>query len=163
MGARSAVFFKSRSVRQVAALPFIDIGSRIEVLLVTSRRSGNWIVPKGWPSGALSMPQAAAREAEEEAGVLGEIHPEPLGTYRYTKRMAGGYQIACEVYVYPLAVTLHRTDWQEKADRTMRWVDLPDAPGLVVEKGLMRLLDGLAETQGAALRVLCDKAGERAL
>jgi 8-oxo-dGTP pyrophosphatase MutT (NUDIX family) len=148
------VFFKSRSVRQVAALPFIETASRIEILLVTSRRSGRWIVPKGWPSGALSMPEAAAREAEEEAGVLGDIHSEPLGTYRFSKRMGAGYEIDCEVYVYPLAVTLHCMDWREKDQRTVRWTDLPEAYGLVADKGLVRLLRDLADTEGAALRAL---------
>lgn len=148
------MYFRSRSVRQVAALPFIDIGSGIEVLLITSRRTRRWIVPKGWPSGTLSMPEAAAREAEEEAGVLGEVHPNPIGTYRYSKRMMQGYRVACEVYVYPLAVTQHRTDWPEKTERALRWAGLPEASGLVGDLGLVRLLNELAETGGAALHAL---------
>jgi 8-oxo-dGTP pyrophosphatase MutT (NUDIX family) len=163
MGGCTDVFFRSRSVRQVAALPFIETASRIEILLVTSRRSGRWIVPKGWPSGALSMPEAAAREAEEEAGVLGEVHTRPLGTYRFSKRMNAGYEIDCEVSVYPLAVTLHRTDWREKEQRDLRWTDLPEAPDLVADKGLVRLLRDLAETGGSALRAGQGESGPRRL
>ena len=106
------------------------------------------------------MLEAAAREAEEEAGVLGNIHSKPLGTYRFSKRMGAGYEIDCEVYVYPLAVTLHRVDWCEKDARSIRWVDLLDAPGLVVEKDLTRLLRNLAATNGAALRALGDRTGK---
>lgn len=105
------------------------------------------------------MPEAAAREAEEEAGVLGEIHSDPLGTYRFSKRMGAGYEIDCEVYVYPLAVTLHRTDWREKDQRDLRWTDLPEAPHLVADKGLMRLLRNLAETGGMALRARQAESG----
>ncbi|MEN9850080.1 MAG: hypothetical protein RL128_243, partial [Pseudomonadota bacterium] len=46
---------------------------KVEVLLITSRDTGRWVIPKGWPIDGLAPAQTAAREAWEEAGVEGDI------------------------------------------------------------------------------------------
>jgi 8-oxo-dGTP pyrophosphatase MutT (NUDIX family) len=77
--------------RQFAALPFTyDEGEQLYVLLITSRGTGRWVLPKGWSEGEESGPQTAAREAAEEAGVVGQITPtDALGSYPYQKSDAG--------------------------------------------------------------------------
>ena len=70
---------------QVAALPFRIKDGKIEVLLVTSRETKRWLIPKGWPMKGKKPHKAAAQEAEEEAGVKGEIKNKPLGSYDYWK------------------------------------------------------------------------------
>ncbi len=74
---------------QYAALPHRG-GAQPEILLVTSRETGRWVIPKGWPMKGKSGSEAAAREAFEEAGVVGEIAPEPLGAYGYVKFLKSG-------------------------------------------------------------------------
>ena len=59
-------------------------------MLVTSRGTGRWIIPKGWPMKRKAPHAAAAREALEEAGVVGEVQSSPLGSYSYEKRLKKG-------------------------------------------------------------------------
>ncbi len=77
---------RTRWTAQVAALP-IGFGrdGLVYILLVTSRETKRWVIPKGWPSRKMSDPNAAAREAREEAGVTGKIGRKPIGTYSYRK------------------------------------------------------------------------------
>ena len=89
---------------QVAALPFRIKDGKIEVLLVTSRETKRWLIPKGWPMKGKKPHKAAAQEAEEEAGVKGEIKNKPLGSYDYWKRRAAHFDL-CRVNVYPLEVS----------------------------------------------------------
>lgn len=134
------MFIQPASVQQVAALPYISLGGQTHVLLITSRERGRWILPKGWPVKGLSYSQAAAREAEEEAGVIGTVSPEPLGHFDYQKRMSKGYEVRCSVLVYPLHVIEHRLDWKERNDRQMRWCTLSEAASQVDDSGLGHLL-----------------------
>lgn len=140
-----------RSVQQVATLPFVALAGGIEVLLITSRRRKRWIVPKGWPQKRRTLSAAAAHEALEEAGVLGPVQAEPIGSYSYNKAMRAGYPVLCHVFVYPLLVQQHLLDWQEREDRKQRWTTLADAAATVDDAKLARLLSGLAESGGAAL------------
>ena len=74
------------SLKQVGALPLRKAPSNtIEVLLISSRDTGRWIIPKGWPSKRMTDSAAAAREAKQEAGVVGKIAKKPFGNYRYRK------------------------------------------------------------------------------
>jgi 8-oxo-dGTP pyrophosphatase MutT (NUDIX family) len=74
--------------RQIAALPFRrTTAGEIEILLITSRETGRFIIPKGWPMKRLSDPDAAAREAYEEAGVVGKVQRKPICDYLYWKRL----------------------------------------------------------------------------
>ena len=91
--------------RQVAALPLrLAKNGAIEILLVTSRDTGRWIIPKGWTSKRLMDCKAAAREARQEAGVKGKILREAIGTYRYIKRELGNGALV-EVRVFLLKVS----------------------------------------------------------
>jgi 8-oxo-dGTP pyrophosphatase MutT (NUDIX family) len=83
-------------------------------MLVTSRETGRWIIPKGWPKKRKAPYASAAREALEEAGVVGEIGRDPIGSYSYKKRLKSGAVVACEVHVFPLEVKHQQKRWLEK-------------------------------------------------
>ncbi len=121
--------------QQVAALPWRR-ALELEILLVSSLDTGRWIVPKGWPMKGRTSSQTAAREAFEEAGVKGEITPEPIGIYHYDKRKRNGAVWRCEVDVFPLEVKAQNKIWPEKAVRTQRWCGWEQAAGLVDDAGL---------------------------
>jgi 8-oxo-dGTP pyrophosphatase MutT (NUDIX family) len=110
-----------------------------EVLLVTTLRTRRWILPKGWPHPDLSLPESAAHEALEEAGVTGRIEATPLGEYHYLKEK-GGLGIPCRVEVFALEVTDHRHVWPEKGARELAWLPLTQAAQRVAEPGLRTLL-----------------------
>jgi 8-oxo-dGTP pyrophosphatase MutT (NUDIX family) len=124
---------------QYAALPY-RTEPAVEVLLVTSRDTGRWVLPKGWPMKRKAPHEAAAREAIEEAGVTGPVEADPLGSYRYDKRLANGAAIRCRVQVFPLRVEVERTRWREKHQRVRRWFPVQEAAGLVAEPELRALL-----------------------
>src|SRR5437868_11388014 len=101
-------------LRQVAALPFRHQDGRAEVLLVTSRETRRWVIPKGWPMKGRKPHASAAREALEEAGLIGKVGKTPIGTYRYDKRLKGGEATPCAVEVFPLEVKSQRKHWPEQ-------------------------------------------------
>jgi len=131
-------------IRQIAALPYKPTGpaldAPIEVMLVTSRGTKRWVLPKGNPGKRLSPHAAAAREAEEEAGVKGAVCPTALGSYQYRKRLATGASLLVEVDVFPFAVTAELDAWPEQHERERRWFSLADAAGAVDEPDLRDLL-----------------------
>jgi len=133
----------TRLGRQVAALPLVQDGGRLAVVLVTSRDTGRWILPKGWVEAGVNGAEMAGKEAFEEAGLLGEVEPRPCGTYRYTKRLTGTQTLTCEVKVFTLRVTGMLDDWPEKTERQRRIVSPAEAAGLVEEAELAALLRGL--------------------
>src|SRR5712692_10732965 len=91
---------------QYGALPYrVSTGSRAEFMLVTSRETRRWIIPKGWPKKGKSPHHSAAREAFEEAGVVGAVGRRPVGSFSYEKRLKDGGVMVCEVHVFPLKVT----------------------------------------------------------
>lgn len=125
---------------QVAALPWRRGEDGIaQVLLVTSRETRRWVLPKGWPLKNRSPSKAAAREAWEEAGVRGPIASAPVGTYEYPKRLPASVRLLT-VAVYPLQVTEEHDAWPEVGQRERRWVDRAAAAQLVDEPGLKALL-----------------------
>jgi 8-oxo-dGTP pyrophosphatase MutT (NUDIX family) len=126
---------------QYAALPFrrgADTGT--EVMLVTSRRTRRWIIPKGWPMERGAPHVAAAREALEEAGVVGRIAKTPIGTYSYEKRLKRGEVIRCEVLVFPLEVKRQRKTWPEKGHRETKWLSPAKAAAAVQERPLKQII-----------------------
>jgi 8-oxo-dGTP pyrophosphatase MutT (NUDIX family) len=145
---RISVFLNAKSVQQVAAMPFVPVAGHdaksFEVLLITSRKKGRWLLPKGWPKGKTAYAQDAAREAHEEAGVIGPVQGDPIGDYTYAKSMRGGYPVRSHVFVYPLLVCEHRLDWPERDQRSCRWAGLTEAANLVEDKGLSRLFRHLS-------------------
>ena len=130
---------------QYAALPYRrDAGGGVEILLLTSRDTGRWVVPKGWPMKGRKPRAAAAREAREEAGLVGRIGKEPLARYGYDKRLRSGRLVPCVVELYPLEVRFQRRRWPEKGQRTLRWLPPEAAADAVDEPELGAAIRGLA-------------------
>jgi 8-oxo-dGTP pyrophosphatase MutT (NUDIX family) len=102
-------------------------------MLVTSRGTGRWIIPKGWPMKRKAPHAAAAREALEEAGVVGQIGKEPIGSFSHRKLLKEGQAVVCEVQVFPLEVTHQQKTWPEKGKRRYRWLSPSDAARTVSE------------------------------
>jgi len=131
--------------RQVAALPLRRAkNGAFEIMLVTSRRTGRWIIPKGWPSKRLGDCSAAAREARQEAGVKGKIARQAIGSYRYVKPELGEAS-PIHVTVFLLAVVKQCKRWPEKRQRRRAWFDVPDAAGKIQEPELSSLIGSLQE------------------
>lgn len=112
----------------------------VSILLVTSRENRRWVIPKGNPPKGLSPHDAAALEAEEEAGVRGVICPVALGSYRYRKKRASGASLMLDVDVFPLAVRDVRDAWKEQGERERRWFTLEAAAQAVDEDDLKDLI-----------------------
>jgi 8-oxo-dGTP pyrophosphatase MutT (NUDIX family) len=129
---------------QVAALPFRIKDGKVEVLLVTSRETKRWLIPKGWPMKGKKPHKAAAQEAAEEAGVKGDIKQKPIGHYDYWKRRAAHFDL-CRVDVYPLEVSKQLSSWREKGQRDARWFEVEEAAHQVLEPALAELIRSLPE------------------
>jgi 8-oxo-dGTP pyrophosphatase MutT (NUDIX family) len=134
----------ARTMRvQYAALPYRQKGkSSTEVLLVTSRRSGRWIIPKGWPLKGKAPHNAAAREAHEEAGVIGKMNRRAIGSYSYKKRLKSGRVIVC-VKVFGLQVKRQEESWPEKGERKVKWFSRTRAAKTVRDRGLGAIIRAL--------------------
>jgi 8-oxo-dGTP pyrophosphatase MutT (NUDIX family) len=132
---------------QYGALPY-RVTDGLKVLLITSRESRRWVIPKGWPMKSKSPHAAAAREAIEEAGVVGRIEKKPLGSYGYEKRMKTGQTIPCRVDVFPLKVSAQKRTWPEKDQRAHQWFDWEEAAQAVEEPELAELIRRLARQVG---------------
>lgn len=117
-----------------------------EVLLITSRDTGRWVIPKGWPIAGLSPALSAAREAWEEAGVKGKPAEAALGAYAYAKRMARGGAQPCVVEVFALEVSKLSNDFPEKGQRRRKWVRPEKAAQRVDEPELAAILVAFAKT-----------------
>ncbi len=128
---------------QVAALP-VRVGEdgNFQVLLLTSRETKRWVVPKGWTMKGRKPWEAAAQEALEEAGVVGRPRKKPIGSYIYFKRREAHFDI-CRVDVYVLAFAKQLKTWREKGQREAKWFGLDEAAELVEEPGLVSLLQKL--------------------
>ncbi|MDR1826697.1 MAG: NUDIX hydrolase [Methylobacteriaceae bacterium] len=125
---------------QYAALPYkVNERGELKVLLITSRDTHRWVLPKGWPKTGKLPCQTAQLEAWEEAGLIGPIALEPVGFYRYNKRMDTG-TVVCNVAVFPLAVESRCAAWPEKGQRQGNWLTPEEAAGLVEEPELAELL-----------------------
>lgn len=130
-------------LKQVGTLPVrLNPKGKLEVLLVTTRQTRRWVIPKGWPSKRLSDPDAAAREAQEEAGVSGKILKKPVGSYSYFKREKEGFR-SIHVKVYLLRVAEEQKRWKEGGERKRRWLSVSRAAALVQEPTLTALIKRL--------------------
>lgn len=114
----------------------------MEICLVTSRETGRWVIPKGWPMKGRSNWEAAATEAYEEAGLRGEIAETPIGQYPYWKRMSDHF-VLINTTVYLLRVGKQMNKWPEKDQRKRKWVGVSEAAEEVVEPGLIAILQSL--------------------
>ena len=129
--------------RQYAALPF-RFHHHLEILLISSRETHRWVIPKGWPMKGRKPHAAAAREALEEAGVVGRIAKQPVGSYQYIKRLKNGAPLQCTVDVFPMMVSRQRDRWREQDERTVRWFPAEEAAVAVEEPELQALIDEFA-------------------
>ena len=130
----------------MAALPVrVNAKGKLEVLLVTTRQSRRWVIPKGWRSTRLSDADAAAREALEEAGVTGRTLKKPVGSYSYFKREDDGFR-PVKVTVYVLKVEDQQKRWKEVDERKRRWLSISQAAELVQEPGLATVIKRLKRT-----------------
>ncbi len=134
-----------RILHQAGALPFRRGPEGLRILLITSRDTGRWVIPKGNVEPGQTAAEAAARETYEEAGVLGQVTDIPLGIYTYGKRQRSGVVVPATVEVYPLEFSTQLKKWPERKQRRLRWMTVPKAAGLVAEPGLSLLLLRLAE------------------
>jgi len=126
---------------QAAALCWRKGKKGKEVLLITSRDTGRWIIPKGWPIEGLDGAGTAAQEAWEEAGVKpGKIKRQPLGLYHYVKRLSNGIPAPIEASVYPIEVARLADKFPECRERKRSWMSPEQAAMLVDEPELQDLL-----------------------
>ncbi len=121
---------------QVAALCYRRSPKGLRILLITSRETARWIVPKGWPMRNRSEAQAAAREAYEEAGLRGAISEESIGYYTYLKRMRSGAILPCMVRLYPLEVHEMLRKYPETGQRRVKWFSQAKAARKIKEPEL---------------------------
>jgi 8-oxo-dGTP pyrophosphatase MutT (NUDIX family) len=130
---------------QYAALPYRRRTDGIfEVMLVTSRDTGRWVIPKGWPIRGLRPPDSAAREAMEEAGLTGRIGDRSLGFYHYEKRLADGSAVPCAVETFAFEVEEQFASWPEQDQRHTQWFELQQAADAVQEPELSAMILRLA-------------------
>lgn len=125
---------------QFGALCWRKQKGEVEVLLITSRRTKRWILPKGWPLHGETPAASAANEAWEEAGVTGKITPVCLGIYSYTKSKGSIDALPCVVAVFPLEVKSTSSRWPEAKQRRRKWIRPKKAAAMVAEPELARIL-----------------------
>jgi 8-oxo-dGTP pyrophosphatase MutT (NUDIX family) len=130
---------KSDMRSQFAALCYRIVKGKPEVLLVTSRRTGRWIVPKGWPMPGRTPAASAAGEAWEEAGVVGKAVDQCLGLFSYQKEHDGGW-LPCVALVYPVEVKSLARRFPERGQRRRKWLSPKKAAARVSEPELARIL-----------------------
>ncbi len=129
---------------QVAGLCVRGTGKDRKVLMITSRGTGRWIIPKGWPMEGKTNAEAAMIEAWEEAGVKkATIEPDPIGRYFYSKTVEGGVPVPVEVQVFLLNVEKLARTYPEMKERRRKWVRPVRAAAQVDETGLQALLHQL--------------------
>ena len=127
---------------QYAALPWRIRNGRVEVMLVTSRDTKRWVIPKGWPMKGRKPHIVAAIEAVQEAELIGRTEKAKLGDFGYEKRLNSGATVDCRVEVFSLRVQKQRKKWAEKKQRATRWFDCAVAADLVEEPELRDLILG---------------------
>jgi 8-oxo-dGTP pyrophosphatase MutT (NUDIX family) len=130
---------KAKVHQQVGALPLRLDDDQTRVLLITTRGTRRWTIPKGWPMRGFKDHRAAEREALEEAGVVGRVAKDAVGTYQYWKKGVSTLHL-CEVAVYLLHVDRQLTDWREKGQRVATWFSIAEARTLVEEVGLQAII-----------------------
>ncbi|MBB6259500.1 8-oxo-dGTP pyrophosphatase MutT (NUDIX family) [Paenochrobactrum gallinarii] len=128
-------------LQQVAALVWRVENGELQLLTITSRGTGRWVLPKGWPQTGRTLARTAMREAFEEAGIRGVIDPLPVGTYDYEKYdMPPDAISSFTVAVYAVAFTEQVDQWPERGERILEWVSPLQAAERVEEPELKKLI-----------------------
>ncbi|MFQ0813793.1 DNA mismatch repair protein MutT [Brucella anthropi] len=141
----------SGRLQQVAALVYRRDMGTLKVLVITSRGTGRWIIPKGWPQIGRTLAQTALREAYEEAGIRGEVSPAPIGSFCYCKTDLPPERInQFTVAVFPVQFTGQENDWPERDQRICEWVSPQEAAKRVEETELKQILHQFGDSGIAA-------------
>lgn len=140
---------ETQPLPQHAALCWRHHGDGVEVLLVTSRDTGRWVLPKGWPIDGLTGPATAAQEAWEEAGVKGTVGDARLGVYGYRKVLGPHAEVPCQVSVFGLKVGGLAARFPERGQRQRKWFSAAKAARRVAEPELRALLTAVAHGEVA--------------
>jgi 8-oxo-dGTP pyrophosphatase MutT (NUDIX family) len=136
----------SQIMQQFGVLPWRkDRQGALRLLLITSRGRGRWIVPKGWPMKDRAPYLAAALEAFEEAGVVGEVMPNQLGSYQATTMDEHGGILNRRVTLFSLKVVGTLTNWPEREQRKRQWFGLEEAADRVDDAGLGDIIREMAD------------------
>ncbi|WP_254448943.1 NUDIX hydrolase [Thalassococcus sp. S3] len=125
---------------QFAALCYRFSNNRTEVLLITTRRTGRWILPKGWPMDGMTPAASALQEAWEEAGVVGKGYDRCLGLFSYNKILDQTQTLPCVAMVYPVKVKSLAPRYPEFGQRRRKWFGLKKASQRVMEPELARII-----------------------
>jgi 8-oxo-dGTP pyrophosphatase MutT (NUDIX family) len=132
---------------QISALPCRTGNGSLEVCVITSRGIGRWIIPKGWPEPDLSHIEVAAKEAWEEAGLTGDMHPHLYATYTASKEIEPGIGIPVRMDVYLLLDPKQAKKFPERGQRSIEWLSIGEAAQRVDDSGLRNVLIRL-ESEG---------------
>ena len=124
---------------QFGVVPFRIKDDKLEILVITARDNGRWVLPKGWPMDGATPAEAAAAEAYEEAGVEGRMLPTVLGLYSYRKAVNGD-DLPIAVTMFAMRVDKVLKSWPEKAQRKRRWVSRKKAVALLKEPDLAQIV-----------------------
>ncbi|MGI9400027.1 MAG: NUDIX hydrolase [Rhizobiaceae bacterium] len=125
---------------QIAALCYRTTKKGAKVLLITSRGTGRWILPKGWPLKNASSWKTAEQEAYEEAGIVGKPGRDPVGSFRSYKDLDSGERLRTEVVVYPVKVSDQKKSYPEAGQRELKWLRIEDAAEQCDDSGLAKFL-----------------------
>ncbi len=125
---------------QYACLPFKVVDGEPLVMLITSRETRRWIIPKGRPEKGRKAWEVAAQEAYEEAGLIGRISDRAIGAFPSTKRLVSGLDVPVTVRVFLFDVVEELEFWPEQAERERRWASPGEAALLVSEAQLAQLI-----------------------
>ncbi len=130
-----------REVRtQFGALCWRVRNDKLQILLITSRGTGRWIIPKGWPMEGATPSEAAETEAFEEAGATGKMGTECLGIFSYSKGLGDVENLPCVVAVYPMKVEKLAREFPESNDRSRKWFSVKKAMQAVDEPELSEII-----------------------
>lgn len=136
-------------IDQYGVLAFKTEPDGLRFLLITSRETRRWVIPRGNPISGLDPAQSAAREAYEEAGLTGHLDASEIGSYRYDKVRRTG-SVPAMVHVFPLHVWEQSETWPERHQRETRWFSREEAADAVAEPGLRDLILGFVPPPPAA-------------
>ena len=145
------ILTSSGRLQQVAALVHRGDMGALKVLVITSRGTGRWIIPKGWPQVGRTLAETALCEAYEEAGIRGEVSPTPIGTFCYCKTDLPPERINQFIAaVFTVQFTRQEKDWPERAQRICEWVSPQEAACRVEETELKQILNQFGDSGIAA-------------
>jgi 8-oxo-dGTP pyrophosphatase MutT (NUDIX family) len=134
-----------RKARQVAALPWrLASDGELEFLLVTSRTSKHWLLPKGWPIPGKSGLESALQEAFEEAGIQAKGPDTPIGRYAFIKVLHDATELPCTMAVYAVGNVEELTEWPEQGQRDRMWFTQADAVSIAFDFNLSLFLAGVS-------------------